>query len=583
LIGMPSPTQTPSRRTWRWAIRLLLLAYVGAFAYPYLMDRYRMNQLPRNMKLTAFNPHRPDFECVHEATKVPPVDPQAQEWFEQGLVLTNQEWYDQDDYPAAVALWHKAAERKHWKAMMNLASVYANGMGEGKLRVDRDTERAVLITEEAMQLGIPAAFDFMGTLHWEGRGVNGDASRAYAFWQLAADMGSPSAMAYLGKSLRGTYDQPQYGKWGNFKVALKMLECGMAQGHGQSAFELGVILDGDNKELDEDYERALAALHSAVKFGSAQASGYLAASFRAGDAVVGRAIDPVRADRYSALGNALRRNPDLRFPNLDKVLPLPPALLPQWDSNPDSLIDAAKGVRLAPQPVTTPAHRLPPQDRAHIPPGHSLQMPAHLAPFARVPVDGIPRIWLGGRYSSSLALAPAAGYWQARVEPSQPHDSRYTAHLRRELAAQPPTVRFRQGEPMQIPVPGTPIALEAEAHDIVRWHYMGVAAPQRLAQDWLARAGTVRAIATAAGTTCASGQACPQSGIWQPFALDTAHPLAQALGTATLNEGWKRQTFVRQGERMPCLSEQGFPIEDEGVDWRLMVACEAGFDAPAKV
>jgi hypothetical protein len=60
-------------------------------------------------------------------------------------------------------------------------------------------------------------------------------------------------------------------------------------------------------------------------------------------------------DRYSALAHALWDNPDLRFPNIDKVLPLPPALLPQWDSNPDSLIDAAKGVRLAPQPITTSA------------------------------------------------------------------------------------------------------------------------------------------------------------------------------------------------------------------------------------
>jgi TPR repeat protein len=378
---MKSVTQRHAGNGWRHrklrcAMVLLLTVYLGAFAYPYLMDRYRMNQLPRNMKLTAFNPHRPDFGCVHEATKVPPIDPQAQEWFEQGLVLSNQEWFEDDDWAGAAALWHKAAERKHWKAMLNLASLYANGRGEGKLRVERDLERAVLITEEAMQLGIPAAFDFMGTLHWEGRGVNGDASRAYAFWQLAADMGSPSAMAYLGKSLQASYNNPNEGFWANRKVALKMLECGMAQGHGQSAFELGVAINGHDKELGEDYERALAALHSAVKFGSDDAAGYLAASFRAGDAVVGRAIDPVRADRYSALGNALRRNPELRFPNLDKVLPLPPALLPQWDSNPDSLIDAAKGVRLAPQPVTTPAHRLPPQDSAHIPPGHSLQMPA---------------------------------------------------------------------------------------------------------------------------------------------------------------------------------------------------------------
>lgn len=72
-------------------------------------------------------------------------------------------------------------------------------------------------------------------------------------------------------------------------------------------------------------------------------------------------IDPARGQRYSVLGDALWLNPDLRFPNLDKVLPLPPAPLPQWDGKPKSLINAAKGVRLAPQPLTTSAHQLPPR------------------------------------------------------------------------------------------------------------------------------------------------------------------------------------------------------------------------------
>ena len=54
--------------------------------------------------------------------------------------------------------------------------------------------------------------------------------------------------------------------------------------------------------------------------------------------------DKARAERYSVFGDALYTNPDLRFPNLDKVLPLPPAPLPKWDSNKQTLIDAAKAV-----------------------------------------------------------------------------------------------------------------------------------------------------------------------------------------------------------------------------------------------
>ncbi|MBU7572506.1 MAG: sel1 repeat family protein [Hydrogenophaga sp.] len=539
-----------------------------------------MNQLPRNMKLTAFDPHRPEFECVHEATKVPPIDPEAQEWFEQGLVLSNQEWYEDDDWVGAAALWHKAAERQHWKAMMNLASLYANGRGEGKLRVERDLERAVLITEEAMQLGIPAAFDFMGTLHWEGRGVNGDASRAYAFWQLAADMGSPSAMAYLGKALDATYNNPQAGFWENRTVALKMLGCGLAQGHGQAAYELGLALNGNDASLGDDYGRALAALHSAVKFGNAKAADALSVKFRTGQPIVGRAIDRIRADRYGTLGDALRRNPDLRFPNLDKVLPLPPAVLPPWDGQRQSLIDAAKGVRLAPQPLTTSAHQLPPHDRAHIPPGPSVQLPPELAnPARRTPLEGITTVWLGSRYSSDVTRAPHTGYWQARVLPDRPHHNPRAPQLRSEFAQLPP-LRFQQGEFMRLTMGHTDVPHEDWVHDLVDWHFVGVALPQRLPPDWLARADLVHALTTATRTTCLSGERCPQSGIWQPYALDKAHPAAPLLSTAVLNENWKRQAFVQQGERMPRLGAQGLPVEDDQVGWWLMQACEVGSGTP---
>ncbi|WP_229427759.1 DUF6396 domain-containing protein, partial [Pseudoduganella buxea] len=46
---------------------------------------------------------------------------------------------------------------------------------------------------------------------------------------------------------------------------------------------------------------------------------------------------------YLILNDALDSNSLLRFPNLDKVLPLPPAPLPPWTGDKQTLIDAAKG------------------------------------------------------------------------------------------------------------------------------------------------------------------------------------------------------------------------------------------------
>lgn len=536
-----------------------------------------MEQLPRNMKLTAFDPHKKDFTCVFEATKVPPLDPLAEEWFQEGMALTSDEHEPEDkNFKAAAVLWEKAAARKHWKAMINLASMYATGRGQSESPayvVDSDTERAVLITEEAMRLGIPAAFDLMGTLHSKGRGVNVSADRAYAFWQLAAEMGSSSAMAFLGKSLRGAYDDPKMGQWGNHKVAIKMLECGMAQGNAKAAFELGVVLDGDAQHFGTDFTPALNALQNALKFGSEEAAGYLASVFDVGDPMAGNARDPSRADRYSTLGRALRLNADLRFPNLDKVLPLPPAQLPKWDGEFDSLVNAAKGVRAEPKPQKLSAHSYPQDHRAHLPSGTELQVPGHL----RVPVlPGFTSVLDNYPISTGLARAQVAGYWQARPIPVIANESPYVTNLRRDLVDRLP-LRFDENERMQLNVGNTNLPHSDETHYLVEWHFAGRPVPMHQPIDWLVRYGVVRSVASATDIGCPGDQLCIATGIWQPYVLDEDHPLHSLFGGATFTDAWKWQAFVQAGQPMPSLQAIGLPIEDAQVNWRLMQKTDLGF------
>ncbi|MDM0011037.1 DUF6396 domain-containing protein [Variovorax sp. J22P168] len=327
--------------------------------------------LPRNMSLKAFDPHRQDFVCKHEADSVPPIDVQAEAWLQEGLRITSRDlWPDQRDYPKAVVLWQQAAERKHWKAMMNLAGVLIQGDGTEAYVVPPDTERAIQIVEEAMKLGIPAAFDAMGTYHQRGLGVNGDASRAYAFWELAADMGSPSAQAFLGYDLSAAYDNPKERFWDNRPVGLKMLQCSFSQGNGNGAEKLALVYERD--KTSEGWDRTIRTLHEGVKFGSEGSANTLSTLFRGAEIAKGApSRDPARAERYGALGDALYLNPDLRFPNLDKVLPLPPAKLPQWDmSQPQTLIDAAKQV--VPKPKVQPTPGSQRTGRTHIPQDHVL-------------------------------------------------------------------------------------------------------------------------------------------------------------------------------------------------------------------
>ena len=133
-----------------------------------------------------------------------------------------------------------------------------------------------------------------------------------------------------------------------------MLECGFAQGNGTAAYQLGGTIVGNRPELDEDNLRALQVLHEGVKFGSAKSASYLFAAFEDATPLVGNMADKPRAERYSTLAAALRYDPDLRLPNLDKVLPLPPAKLPPWDGSKQSLIEAARATP-APTPMPAPS------------------------------------------------------------------------------------------------------------------------------------------------------------------------------------------------------------------------------------
>ncbi len=368
-----------------------------------------MSDLPRYEKPPLFNPHRHSFTCVYQDQQVPPLDPQAELWFQQALALDNPDvYYVNRDYPRIYALYRQAAERQHWKAMLNLASLILSGYAVP----EHDPEVAIRWVEKAMQLGVPDAYDRMGTYHQRGLIKGGEATSAYAFFQRAADMGSPSALTFLGYKLAGTYDNPGDGFWGNLPIAIEMLECAFAQGDGDAGEKLGLIYARPNTA--EAKLRALHVLHEGVKLGSEKCAKVWFTEFDGfslteGTNLVGY-IDRARAERYSRIGDALEHyGGRLKLPNLDKVLPLPPAPLPKWDGNKQTLIDAAKAV--TPRPKPNPASTLSPQDRAFLPEGHGV-LPLAQSPYAVRATRRCPKPATGSRCTvprrcPKTQLAPA--------------------------------------------------------------------------------------------------------------------------------------------------------------------------------
>jgi TPR repeat protein len=493
-------------------------AALAALLALFTLTACAMNDLPRNMNLKAFNPHRHDFTCMHEATNLPPITNKSEMLFQQGMVVTSNElWPNQRDYEQAAQLWEKAATLGHWKASMNLAGLYESGLG-----LQRNTERAVLIVEGLMKQDVPAAFDKMGTYHQSGIGVKTDIDRAYGFWQLAANMGSPAAQAFIGHKLDAAYDDSQMGIWGNRKVGLKMLECAFAQGLGEAAYRLGQTLNVG----DEDFPRALVVLHEGVKFGSQRSAEYLSSGFGRQEPLTGNLVDRTRADRYSALAEALELNPDLRFPNLDKVLPLPPAPLPFWDGQRETLINAAKAVVVEPPVQATPgADRT---GRAHIPQGHVLTSRVTLPPDENAcDNEGSPWSLKAGQQ------ARFTGYWLARIDVIR---SNWQVDWN---AAQVPW-HFKRGEPLPTLAEQIP-----RGYGEVSWYYKGLPVQRVLQRHPDVAQGIARHVpAPDVAASCSGTTPCPQTGIWSAR-LKKGHENYKVF-----HDRWQ-QAYVEQGQPFP--------------------------------
>ncbi|MFZ1874275.1 MAG: sel1 repeat family protein, partial [Chania sp.] len=66
------------------------------------------------------------FTCTKEADHLPSLDPQADIWFKQARAM--QKASGPKDFAAIGALYRKAAEKDHYKAMINLQNMLRTGL-----------------------------------------------------------------------------------------------------------------------------------------------------------------------------------------------------------------------------------------------------------------------------------------------------------------------------------------------------------------------------------------------------------------------------------------------------------------------
>lgn len=259
------------------------------------------------------------FTCTHEADHFPPIDPQADILFQYGRYLQKKD--GQKDFNEVARYYRIAAAHGHYKANQNAQLLVSQGLADSP---DASKE-AVALAAQLIKQGIPGGYYDIGHYLEAGYGLKQDPEMALRYFRKAADLGSPEAQAYVGELLSPHDKAPE--------IAREMRQCSADQGYGEAANKLGINLK--NNSLNPE---AVAAFQKGVKAGDTQSALTLEEGFKGPPSsdrlyYLGLPNDPERSRRYNLIGKFIDsndgRNP--KVPDIDKIVPLPPAKLPPWD------------------------------------------------------------------------------------------------------------------------------------------------------------------------------------------------------------------------------------------------------------
>ncbi|BBF87224.1 Sel4-like repeat protein [Aquitalea magnusonii] len=264
------------------------------------------------------------FTCVHEQDHLPKLDAEADQLYRYARYIqkNNQLQEDVSVYPELERYYRIATAHGHYKANLELRQM----IGKGQAWTADPVKETLDLTQELIDRGIPGGYYDMARYLEAGYGVKQDAELALRYYRKSADMGSPEGQYLVGDKLINI-GGPQSE---SFKVALQMWNCAAQQVHAKASSMLGTNLRGDGK-----YKEAVHAFQLAVKAGDETAAYVLSKAFVAKDNYDYLALhnDPERSHRYREISDILGRysyaHPTV--PELDDIVPLPPAKLPPWD------------------------------------------------------------------------------------------------------------------------------------------------------------------------------------------------------------------------------------------------------------
>ncbi|MEE4742571.1 DUF6396 domain-containing protein [Pseudomonas alliivorans] len=260
------------------------------------------------------------FTCLHEKIPAASTDTDVLFHYARWLQKNNQLIQDKTVHIAIERLYRIAAENQHYKANVNLQ----NGTARGQFKLSG--EEVLRLSQQLIDAKVASGYYFIATYLERGvAGLQQDPRMALRYYRKAADEGYAQAQTYVAEKLFPIDIAPD--------VARQMRDCAGEQGDGAAALASGI-----DSSTDGNYQKALNSFQLAVAAGNGTAASFLRKGFSGPNPddrmyYLEQQEDLERAERYRKIGRMLAAwsyaNPTV--PEINDIVPLPPAKLPAWD------------------------------------------------------------------------------------------------------------------------------------------------------------------------------------------------------------------------------------------------------------
>jgi TPR repeat protein len=260
------------------------------------------------------------FTCAHE--NIPEASAESDVLFKYARWLQKNNQLKQDKaVDVDIERFYRiAAENGHYKASINLQN------GSMRQRFQLRGAEHLRLSQQLIDAGVATGYYFVGIFLRQGSaGLKQDPEMALRYFRRAADYGNAQAQYDVGDKLAPSNIAPD--------IARQMRRCAAEQGHGEAAVELGVNLQGRGQ-----YIEALKAFQLGVAAGNSSSASFLSNGFYGPEPsdelyYLDQKQDLERAERYGKLRKILSgySYASPKVPEINQILPLPPAKLPAWD------------------------------------------------------------------------------------------------------------------------------------------------------------------------------------------------------------------------------------------------------------